>query len=73
VETFEPGRIKKVRKALFHNSVKITGRKHGQEQVRAGADLYLENFDINEEKVRLKKHCEYFLETIETPAQTVRC
>jgi len=30
--------------------------------------FYLEKFDINEEKVRLKKHCEYFLETVETPA-----
>ena len=30
--------------------------------------FYLEKFDINEEKVRLKKHCEYFLETIDTPA-----
>jgi uncharacterized protein (TIGR00255 family) len=28
--------------------------------------FYLEKFDINEEKVRLKKHCEYFLETINT-------
>ncbi len=25
---------------------------------------YLEKLDINEEKVRLKKHCEYFIETI---------
>jgi len=30
--------------------------------------FYLERYDINEEKVRLKKHCEYFLETVESPA-----
>lgn len=28
--------------------------------------FYLEKFNINEEKVRLKKHCDYFLETMKT-------
>jgi uncharacterized protein (TIGR00255 family) len=28
--------------------------------------FYLEKFDINEEKVRLKKHCDYFMETMKT-------
>jgi uncharacterized protein (TIGR00255 family) len=27
---------------------------------------YLEKFDITEEKVRLRKHCDYFLETLKT-------
>ena len=26
--------------------------------------FYLEKFDINEEKVRLTKHCEYFIESM---------
>ena len=26
----------------------------------------MEKLDINEEKVRLKKHCEYFIETMES-------
>ena len=30
--------------------------------------FYLEKFDINEEKVRLRTHCDYFLETINTPS-----
>ena len=30
--------------------------------------FYLEKFDINEEKVRLKTHCDYFLETVDTPS-----
>ena len=29
--------------------------------------FYLEKMDINEEKVRLKKHCEYFMEKIGSP------
>jgi uncharacterized protein YicC (UPF0701 family) len=30
--------------------------------------FYLEKFDINEEKVRLTKHCEYFVETLDSPS-----
>ena len=28
---------------------------------------YIEKFDITEEKVRLEKHCNYFLETVKSP------
>ena len=28
--------------------------------------FYLEKLDINEEKVRLRQHCRYFLDTIQT-------
>jgi len=28
---------------------------------------YLEKFDITEEKIRLKKHCDYFIETLKSP------
>jgi uncharacterized protein (TIGR00255 family) len=30
--------------------------------------FYLEKFDINEEKVRLRTHCDYFIETMNGPA-----
>ena len=30
--------------------------------------FYLEKYDINEEKVRLKTHCDYFTETLNTPS-----
>jgi uncharacterized protein (TIGR00255 family) len=69
VETFEPGRIDKVREKL----ASILKENNGTENLdknRFEQELifYLEKFDINEEKVRLKKHCEYFLDTIETVA-----
>jgi uncharacterized protein (TIGR00255 family) len=69
VETFEPGRIDKVREKL----IAILEGNNGSENVdknRFEQELifFLEKYDINEEKVRLKKHCEYFLETIETAA-----
>jgi len=69
VEEFEPGRIEKVREKLWA----ILRENNGTENMdknRFEQELifYLEKFDINEEKVRLKKHCEYFLETIDTPS-----
>ncbi len=67
VETFEPGRIEKIREKL----VSLLKENAGTENIdknRFEQELifYFEKFDINEEKVRLRKHCEYFLETIET-------
>ncbi len=69
VEKFEPGRTDKVREKLWA----ILSENNGTENIdknRFEQELifYLEKFDINEEKVRLRKHCEYFLETIDTPA-----
>lgn len=69
VEKFEPGRTDKVREKLWA----ILSENNGTENIdknRFEQELifYLEKFDINEEKVRLRKHCEYFLETIGTPA-----
>jgi len=69
IETFEPDRIRKVREKL----ISILKENNGTENLdknRFEQELifYLEKFDINEEKVRLKKHCEYFIETIDAPA-----
>jgi uncharacterized protein (TIGR00255 family) len=69
IETFEEGRIKKVREKLLSilsenvNSENIDKNRFEQELI-----FYLEKFDINEEKVRLRKHCEYFLESLGTPS-----
>ena len=69
VETFEAGRITKVRERLMA----ILNEQVGTENIdknRFEQELifYLEKYDINEEKVRLKTHCDYFLETVNTPA-----
>lgn len=69
IESFEEDRIIKVKEKLTAileenvNSENIDKNRFEQELI-----YYLEKFDINEEKVRLKKHCEYFLETINTPS-----
>jgi len=69
VESFEPGRIEKVREKLF-TILKENNGTENLDKNRFEQELifYLEKFDINEEKVRLKKHCEYFMETIATEA-----
>ena len=69
IETFEPGRITKVREKLMA----ILEENMGQENVDKNIFeqeliFYLEKYDINEEKVRLKTNCDYFLETINTPS-----
>ncbi|MFZ2340861.1 MAG: YicC/YloC family endoribonuclease [Bacteroidales bacterium] len=69
VEKFEPGRIEKVREKLWailsdHNGTENMDKNRFEQELI----FYLEKFDINEEKVRLKKHCEYFLETIDSPS-----
>lgn len=67
IETFEGDRIIKIREkltALLTENVgteNIDKNRYEQEII-----FYLEKFDINEEKVRLRKHCEYFLEKIAT-------
>ncbi len=66
-EEFEPGRIIKVREKL----ASILNENPGSENIdrnRFEQELifYLEKYDLNEEKVRLRKHCDYFAETIGT-------
>jgi uncharacterized protein (TIGR00255 family) len=69
IESFEEGRINRVKEKLTSileenvNSENIDKNRFEQELI-----YYLEKYDINEEKVRLKKHCEYFLETLDTPS-----
>jgi uncharacterized protein (TIGR00255 family) len=69
VENFEAGRITKVREKLMSileetvNSENIDKNRFEQELI-----FYLEKYDINEEKVRLKTHCDYFIETMNTPS-----
>lgn len=67
VPQFENDRINTIRERLRQSLSEITGsntadsNRYEQEVI-----FYLEKLDINEEKVRLKKHCEYFLETMES-------
>jgi len=69
VETFEQGRIIKVREKLLTLLEENVGRDNvDKNRFEQELIFYLEKFDINEEKVRLRTHCDYFLETVNTPS-----
>lgn len=67
VEALEGARAENVRarilKAAEELSIKLDNERFEQEMI-----YYLEKFDINEEKVRLREHCRYFKDTIESEA-----
>ena len=65
VEALEGERIQSVRdklsKAMQDLQVKADPSRFEQEMI-----FYLEKYDINEEKVRLRQHCKYFREVIDS-------
>ena len=65
VEKLEPERIATVKerlmKILAELEQKVDPSRFEQEMI-----FYLEKLDINEEKVRLRQHCKYFLDTIDS-------
>jgi len=63
VEHFEGERINKIREKLNSSLIENVGKENvDMNRFEQEIIFYLEKLDINEEKVRLKKHCEYFLE-----------
>lgn len=64
VEGYEQERIEAVREKLKHNLDEL-GQKVDPQRFEQEMIFYLEKLDINEEKVRLRQHCKYFLETME--------
>ncbi len=64
IERYEPERIaaikEKIIRAAEECNVKLEKERFEQEMI-----FYLEKLDINEEKVRLRQHCKYFMDTID--------
>ena len=67
VEDHEAERLTAVRERLLKAAeelqVKLDKERFEQEMI-----FYLEKLDINEEKVRLRQHCKYFMDTIDGEA-----
>lgn len=66
LKQLEPIRLQKIRE----NMVKLLGEHAGKDNFDANRleqelVYYVEKIDISEEQVRLKKHCEYFMEILE--------
>lgn len=71
VAPFETQRTQSVREKL-RNAFNDIEKNNEIDKNRFEQELiyYLEKFDLTEEKTRLRKHCEYFLETMAEPASS---
>ena len=65
VEALEGERISAVREKL-QKALEELGAKPNPERFEQELIFYLEKYDINEEKVRLRQHCKYFMEVIDS-------
>jgi uncharacterized protein (TIGR00255 family) len=69
IEKFEPARILRIREKLTNLLNENVGTENvDRNRLEQELIFYLEKLDINEEKVRLRTHCDYFVETLGTPA-----
>ena len=63
IEQFEQERVEAIREKILNRFAEL---KADPDQSRLEQEMifYIEKLDINEEKVRLRQHCKYFLDTI---------
>ncbi len=66
IETYEKERVETVREKILSRFAELKAEPD-QSRLEQEMIFYIEKLDINEEKVRLRQHCAYFLETIENP------
>ena len=64
VESYEAERISAVRERIVKTAEELS-LKLDPERLEQEMIFYLEKLDVNEEKVRLRQHCKYFLDTID--------
>lgn len=65
VEPLEDERMQTVKQRLLRNLNDLAvNTKYDENRLEQELIYYLEKFDITEEKVRLKQHCNYFLQTL---------
>ena len=63
VETYEKERVEAIREKILSRFAEIKAEPD-QSRLEQEMIFYLEKLDINEERVRLRQHCNYFLDTI---------
>jgi uncharacterized protein (TIGR00255 family) len=68
IEPYEKTRLNTIRERIKKNLEELIGvDKTDKNRFEEELIYYLEKIDITEEKVRLKKHCDFFIETIKQP------
>ena len=63
IEAFETERVESIREKILTRFAEIKAEPD-QSRLEQEMIFYIEKLDINEEKVRLRQHCRYFLDTI---------
>lgn len=67
VAPFETERVTRLRERLFKNlEDSVADGKVDKDRFEQEIIFYLEKLDITEEKIRLKSHCDYFIETMKS-------
>lgn len=66
LEKFEKERMDNVRNRLLKNIETITNVEYDKNRFEQELIYYLEKLDISEEKIRLRSHLNYFLETVKS-------
>ena len=64
IEQYEKERIEAVREKILTRFAELKAEPD-QSRLEQEMIFYIEKLDINEEKVRLRQHCRYFLDTID--------
>jgi uncharacterized protein (TIGR00255 family) len=64
IEQFEQERTDAIREKILSRFAELKAEPD-QSRLEQEMIFYIEKLDINEEKVRLRQHCRYFLETLE--------
>ncbi len=64
IEGYEKERIEAIREKILSRFAELKAEPD-QSRLEQEMIFYIEKYDINEEKVRLRQHCAYFIETLE--------
>ncbi len=68
VARLEVNRVPAIRERLSHLLQEHVGKEHvDQNRFEQELIYYIDKLDITEEKIRLKSHCDYFIETLNHP------
>ena len=66
IEPFETERVAKIKNRIEESLSKLDNIDYDKNRFEQEMIFYIEKLDINEEKLRLKNHLEYFLSTMES-------
>lgn len=65
VEPLENSRVEKIKTKIEEQLAKMTSAEYDPGRLEAELIFYIEKLDVTEEKIRLRAHMNYFLETLE--------